>query len=175
LQYIDILIIGIEASIALAGFAGLVASYQITDIAKIRRSNVTALNVIVLYSLLSGLSCAIALVLYAFGFADELWWTLNSIIMAALFVVSMTIISIRMKSVVGSKKAWYLYLALQGIGCLFPLALVLNAVGLVFHQEPGPFFAALTYALSTSGYMFYRLILRPLWRLVSLREVDGQK
>ena len=167
---IEVLLVGVEASIALAGFAGLVVSLQINDITNIRRSNVTALTVVLLYSLLSGLACSLALLLIILGFEGKQLWQISSVIMATLYLSSMSSISFKMKSVVGSKRAWYLYLILQGFGCLFPIALIFNSLGIIFHMEPGPFFAGLTYALTVAGYMFYRLLLTPLWRIVRLQD-----
>lgn len=40
---------------------------------------------------------------------------------------------------------------------------VLNAAGVLFHQEPGPYLAAITWGSSLAGYMFVRLLLHALW------------
>ena len=43
----DLLMVGVEASIALAGFAGVIATYQINDVTRIRRGAVVGLTAIV--------------------------------------------------------------------------------------------------------------------------------
>ena len=47
----NILLVGIEASIALAGFAGVIATYQINDVTRVRRSTVAGLTMIIHSSL----------------------------------------------------------------------------------------------------------------------------
>ena len=63
----DLLQLGIEASIALAGFAGVIATYQTSEGKMLRRGSVAAVTVITRCSLLVGLACAITLLLQTFG------------------------------------------------------------------------------------------------------------
>jgi uncharacterized membrane protein len=60
----------------------------------------------------------------------------------------------------------------QGLGALVALALILNAMNIVFHRQPGPFVAGIIYALGVANYMFSRLLLLPLWRIVKEQESE---
>jgi len=62
-EVFDVLILGAELSMALAGFAGIIATFQFRDTEKIRRADVVGLSIIVVYSLLAALQCAVILIL----------------------------------------------------------------------------------------------------------------
>jgi len=59
-----------------------------------------------------------------------------------------------------------IYAALYLSGLLIFFVNVANAVGIGYHGEQGPFFLSLVLPLVIAGYMFARLVLRPLWRSV---------
>ncbi len=65
-----------------------------------------------------------------------------------------------------------LFVILQGLGALVALAMILNALNIVFHRQPGPFIAGIIYALGVASYMFSRLLLLPLWRIVKEQESE---
>ncbi len=170
MEVFDILLVCIEVSIALAGFAGVIATYQINDVTRIRRGAVVGLTTIVQYSLLAALACFIPLLLHTFGVQGETLWVICSGI-AAIFVASMAYSSASsMKGAITKTSSWLLYLLLQGLGALVVLANILNAFDLAFHREPGPVVVAIVYALSVAGIMFSRLLLLPLWRIVREQE-----
>ncbi len=175
MEVFDILLVGIEASIALAGFAGVIATYQINDVTRVRRSVVAALTVVVQFSLLAALSCAIPLVLYTFGVKGVTLWLITSVV-GVIFTAWAAYGGARsMKGALAKKSARLLFLLLQGLGALVALALILNAMDLVFHREPGPIVAGIIYALSVAGYMFSRLLLLPLWRIVREQEAANSR
>ncbi len=170
MEVFDILLVGIEASIALAGFSGVIATYQISDVTKVRRNAVAGLTVIVQYSLLAALACAIPLLLQTFGVKGETLWVISSVI-GAIFMSSAAYgIARSIRGGIAKKSSRLLYLSLQTLSVLVALALVLNALDLVFHREPGPFVAGVVYALGVAGIMFSRLLLLPLWRIVREQE-----
>jgi uncharacterized membrane protein len=170
MEVFDILLVGIEASIALAGFAGVIATYQINNVTSIRRGAVVGLAVIVQYSLMAAVACAISLLLHIFGVKGETLWAISSVI-GAIVMAAMAYGSSRsMRGAITNKSSWLLYLLLQGLGALVTLAMILNAVDLVFHREPGPFVAGVVYALIVAAINFSRLLLLPLWRIVREQE-----
>ena len=77
-----------------------------------------------------------------------------------------------MKGARYKKYSRLLYVMLQSLGGLIVIALLLNAVGLVFDKEPGPFIAGAVYGLSLAGIMFSRLLLMPLWQIVNDLEKE---
>jgi hypothetical protein len=166
----DLLMVGVEASIALAGFAGVIATYQINDVTMVRRGPVGALTVIVQYSLMAALTCGVCLCLSAFGLTGKDLWATSSLVGATLIMIGAYNIAKLMSGAITKRSIKMLFLSLQGIGVIITLALILNALDLVFHREPGPFIVGIMYALSVASYMFSRLLLLPLWRIVHEQE-----
>ncbi len=166
----NILLVGIEVSIALAGFAGVIATYQINDVTRVRRGAVAGLTMIIQCSLLAAVSCAIPLVLQTFGVKGVTVWLISSVIGAILMASRLYGFARSMRGAFAKKSSWFLYLFLQSLGALVVLANILNAVDLVFHREPGPLVAGIFFALSVAGIMFSRLLLLPLWRIVREQE-----
>ena len=58
------------------------------------------------------------------------------------------------------------HLTVQFVCVVGALANLLNALGLVFHQEPGPVLAALVIGLGSAANLFARLLLAPMRRLI---------
>lgn len=170
MEVLDILLVGIEASIALAGFSGVIATYQITDVTRVRRGAVVGLTVIVQYSLLAALACAIPLLLHTIGVKGATLWLISSVVGAIGTASGAYDSARRMRGAIVKKSSRLLFLLLQSLGVLVTLALILNAADLVFHREPGPYIAMVVYILSVAGVMFSRLLLLPLWRILRERE-----
>jgi hypothetical protein len=168
----EVLQLGIEAAIALAGFAGVIATFQTSKSRSLNRSTVAAVTVITRCSLLVGLACAITLMLQSFGVIGSTLWAISSAIGAVMMAGVAFSIARSIKGTTYKRSVRVLYLALQGLGGLVVLALILNAVGLVFNREPGPFIAGAVYGLSLAGIMFSRLLLIPLWR--NVREIEKE-
>ena len=87
MKELDILILGVEASVAFAGFAGVIATFQFGDAKKVRRADAVGLTMIVQFSLLAALVSSVPLLLYSFGnkrndrmgyykhtYGNLLWW-----------------------------------------------------------------------------------------------------
>jgi hypothetical protein len=166
----DFLLVGIEVSVAFAGFAGIIATFQFSDRTKIKRGDVVGLTMIVQNSLLAAFASALPLVLYTFDLSDETIWSLVSGVGAVLFGLFMYIIDRNMRSVVRKRSLKLLFGSMQGVAGLMVIALILNAANVVFHREPGPYIIAIVQSLGIVGYMFTRLLLRPLWHAVRIQE-----
>ena len=170
MEAFEILLLSVEASIALAGFAGIIATFQINDVTRIRRGPIGALTVVVQFSLMTALTAGLILVLYSFGLTDAVLWTVSSLI-AGIFTANGAYgIAKKMKGAIRKKSVRSLFILLQLLGVLIVLANILNIVGILFHREPGPVLAAILYALGVAAYMFSRLLLLPLWRIVREQE-----
>jgi len=171
MEIFDLLLVCIEVSIALAGFAGIISSFQTRDITKIRRGNVAGLTVIVQFSLLAALVCAVPILLNTFVINYETIWLISSVF-TSIVLAGGAYGCMKKMSIVIAKKSFtrFIFALLQGMGYLVALAIILNAADLVFHREPGPLIAGVFYALFVAGYMFSRLLLHPLWRIVDEQE-----
>lgn len=175
MEVFDILLVGIEASIALAGFSGVIATFQLNDTTKVRRSTVAALTVIVQFSLVVALYCAIPLFLHTFEVKGATLWAVSSVF-GAIMGLALGYRTIRdMKGAIAKKSSFWLFLFMQGLGVLVVFVLILNAADLIFHREPGPYILSVIYALSVAGFMFARLLLLPQWRIVREQEARNSK
>ena len=75
----DLLLVGIEASVAFAGFAGIIATFQFSDRTSVKRGDVVGLTMIVQNSLAIAFACTLPLVLRTFDLKDETIWTAVSV------------------------------------------------------------------------------------------------
>jgi hypothetical protein len=170
----DILLVGIEVSVAFAGFAGIIATFQFSNRNIVKRGDVVGLTMIVQNSLNAAFSSALPLILFMFGVSEETVWLLVSGFGAAIYAVYMYIIDSKMRGVVRKTSLKILFGSIQGVAGLIVISLVLNASNVVFHREPGPYIAAIALTLCIVSYMFSRLLLRPLWFAVHAQERERQ-
>ena len=168
-----LLISGIEVSVALAGFAGIVATFQNKDGATVSRGDAVGLTIIVNFSLMGAFFCALPLVLVVFRVGEAAIWAINSALQCVYMLNRMYYIHRHMTAVALRESTRRLFRVIQGVSALVAVALALNAGNQVFHREPGPSIAALFFGLGLVGFMFARLLLRPLWRVVHDQEARG--
>jgi hypothetical protein len=171
MEIYEIFLVGIEVSIALAGFAGIITTFRMRNETTAGRGNVAGLTLLVQYSLLAAFACSIALILQTFGITGETLWASSSVCAALFTGYGAYGIQRGMRGVNFKKSIRMLYLTLQAIGALIAVANILNALGLVFHRVPGPFVVSVCFGLGVACFIFSRLLLMPLWRIV--REKEG--
>ena len=166
----DLLLVGAEVGVAIAGFAGIITTYQFRDRTKINRSQVAGLSLIVIGSLGAAFCCVFPLLLSVFGVEDSTLWAICSCVMLVGVGRSMFVNERDLRGVVRTKSQRLINGAIQGVSFLIVLSLILNTADLVFHREAGPYVFAILWGLSITSYMFVRLLLRPLWRTVRQLE-----
>ncbi|MFT7289501.1 MAG: hypothetical protein ACI87W_003636 [Halieaceae bacterium] len=166
----ELLMMGVEVSIALAGFAGIIATFQFTGSENINRGRVGALTVIVQFSLFPALACSLALCLKTFEVSGEQLWVVCSWFGAAIYSYAMYGTAKAMRGALTTTASRMIFVVLQGVGVLIIGLNVFNALGIVFQNEPGPYIVGVLYGLAVASFMFARLLLRPLWRAVRLQE-----
>ncbi|MBT6482486.1 MAG: hypothetical protein HN872_08280 [Gammaproteobacteria bacterium] len=170
MEVFDVLILGVELSMALAGFAGIIATFQFRDTEKIRRADVVGLNIIVVYSLLAALQCGVILILNLIGISEAALWTTGSILSMSCMGYNLYAFSKNMKGAVRNRKLIATMWALQWVSVIVFAVNVLNALDIVFHRTPGPFLVGLAWGLGLAGWMFIRLLLLPIWRPIYKQE-----
>jgi hypothetical protein len=166
----DLLLVGAEVSVAFAGFSGIIATYQFNDEAKIKRGDVVGLTMIVQFSLQAALFCVIPMLLSIFQMEEAEIWTTCSLMAVISMAYSGYSIDRNIRGVVKKASVRLFFGLLQLVNGLIILGLILNATDLVFHREAGPYITAIVWSLGLVGYMFGRLLLRPLWILVRKAE-----
>ena len=166
----DLLLVGIEVSVAFAGFAGIIATFQFRDGASINRGHIVGLMIIVNFSLMCAFFSVLPPLLSILRFDDATIWSIGSVL-ACIYVPNRMYHIHRNMSVVAVRRSTrLLFRALFGVGALLFASNALNVSNQVFHREPGPYIAGIVFGLGVVGYMFARLLLRPLWRIVHAQE-----
>jgi hypothetical protein len=74
-----------------------------------------------------------------------------------------------------SRKSQKLFIgSMQALSAATVLMSFLNAADIIFHRVPGPYFVGIILHLGLVGHMFARLLLRPLWHSLHLREQEHE-
>ena len=169
----ELLLVGIEVSVAFAGFAGVIATFQFRDAVRIDRGHAVGLTMIVSFGLWCAFFCTLPLILSNFEIEPDTIWTICSGLGAIYVSYMMYFIYKLMRGAVASLATRLLFGTFQGIAALLALSMILNSSDLVFHKEPGPYLASIFYGLSLVGYMFVRLLLRPIWKAIHAQEASS--
>lgn len=160
-----------EVSVALAGFAGVVAAYQYKDGTNVTRGDALGLAMLVNIGLLDAFFSVLPLAIFNVGVSEQVTWMISSGLMCVNYSIFTYYVVSNMKRVKVRKmssKLAYAFLYIAGAGIL--IINILNTLQINFHGEFGPFFLSLILPLILAGYMFARLILRPLWRNIHAQE-----
>ena len=170
MEVFDVLILGAELSMALAGFAGIIATFQFSADKAIRRADAMGLSMIVNYSLLAALQCGLILILNATGVSGAALWSIGSVLSAFFNVFNLFSFYTNMKGAVKNARLLTIMWAMQWFSVGVVVVNILNAADIVFHRGPGPFLVGLMWGLGLAGWMFARLLLLPIWRVVYKQE-----
>jgi hypothetical protein len=173
METIDLLLVGVEVSVAFAGFAGIIATFQFRGESIVKRGDIVGLSMIVQSSLTCAALSVLPLILFIFEIRDAMVWAICSGVGAVSVGNSMYGIDKNMRGAVRRLSLRIFFGALQGLFALVVLAQLLNAADIVFHREPGPYITGIVMGLGLVGYMFGRLLLRPLWSAVRRQEADS--
>ncbi len=169
----DLLLVGIEVSVAFAGFAGIIATFQFRDEANINRGHIVGLSLIVHISLALALASALPLLLSIFRVEDAALWAICSGVAAIWSSYTQYSVHRNMRGAVRRKSTRLFINILQGVFVLIVVSLILNMLDLAFHREPGPYVAGIVIGLGLVGIMFTRLLVRPLWKVVNEQEATN--
>ena len=170
MESLDILILGVEASIALAGFAGIIATFQFSGAKETRRGDAVGLTIILQFSLLAALLSSIAILLYSFDLKQANLWAMCSVVAAIMYAWGSYVQNNNLKGAGKTASFKRMVVMLQIPGVILIFINILNASDIFFHREAGPVIASVVWALSLAGFMFSRLLLIPIWRNVRLQE-----
>ncbi|HDZ08998.1 hypothetical protein [Pseudohongiella sp.] len=160
-----------QVSVALAGFAGVVSAYQHKQEAHVRRGDALGIAMMVNIGLVDAFFSVLPVMLFGLGFSEVLTWKMSSALMAANYVVFFAYIFRNMRRIKVKKLSSKLaYAALYLSGLLFFCLNLANTFGIGYQGVSGPYFVSLILPLIIAGFMFARLVLRPLWRSVKDSE-----
>jgi hypothetical protein len=170
MNVIDNLLTIAEIAVALAGFAGIIATFQLGQIEHISRGRVLALWMVVNISLGVGLFSLLPLGLINFGFEDGVVWAISSTLIAIVSIIEVPFIIRNMNLQRENYSVRIVFYSIELVGFVLVVVNFLNALGIVFHREFGPFLAIIIYSLFLVGWNFSRLLMQPLWKMVEERE-----
>ncbi len=167
----DLLINIAAIFVALAGFSGIVATFQLREDRRITRGDALGLSIMVNFSLTGPVFCLSSIVLLSFGLDERTVWGVSSAAMSLNYFVWVVVMlwqirSIRVSSfLVKALFTLFTFLALSG-----STISAMNAAGIVFQQEFGPYLAMFVLPLAMVSIMFSRLLLRPMWRKLRVQR-----
>ncbi len=170
MEFTNLLLVGIEISVAFAGFAGIIATFQYRGEKQAKKGDVIGIAMIVHLSLGCAFMSGLPLLLSTFNIEAETIWAVCSLSCGIYMLYIMQSINRNMQGAVKKLSTRLLFGSFYAATSCIVLALFVNAADLVFHREPGPYIIAISYGLSLVGYMFTRLLLHPLWVAVKERE-----
>ena len=168
---LDQLLLVVEVAVALAGFAGVVGSFQFRSGAKVRRGDVLGLELMIILSLTTAICAILPIALFNFGVGETTIWSICSSVGVGAYVTYILNIKRKFrKLLVSNRVSRVLFELFFMFAYLTVFANLLNVLNVGLHREYAPYFIALVVPNCVSAYMFVRLVLRPLWR--SLREEE---
>jgi hypothetical protein len=170
MESLDILILGVEAAVAFAGFAGIIATFQFGETKNVGRGDAVGLTIIVQFSLLAAFVSSIPILLHSFGIEITTVWAITSTVTAMSFAGGQYAQHSNLGNSINNKTMKRFVVFIQSVGFGMILINTLNALNIFFHRESGPVIAGIVWALTITGFMFSRLLLRPIWKNVRSQE-----
>lgn len=175
MEVFDMLVLGVEAGIALAGFAGIIATFQFGGAKGFRRADAVGLTIVVRDSLMSTALCSFVMLLLAFQISESTIWMLGSLLASILMSHAIYSTTRLLRHDFKRKSFLVIWVSINALAALGVLANILNAADVVFHRESGPVFMAAVVGLSNAAYSFSRLLLLPVWRAVRSAEAAASE
>jgi hypothetical protein len=153
-----------EISIALAGFAGIVATFQFRKGDTPSAGKIVALTIIVNMGLSAGMFSFLPLLLFSFTSDEAIVWFVASYLLAIYMCYMMFFVQKNMRGKVRRNRVRFLFSTYQIISGLLILVLLLSGANLGIERGLGPYLLTLMYGLYIVGTNFTRLLLSPLWK-----------
>lgn len=171
MDYSDQLLTFAELSIALAGFAGIIATFQFKQEDHVSRGRVLGLSMIVNISLLGAFFSVFPLALMNFGLAEKEVWAYSSGLAGIVWFAVIIFIGQNLRKYRVRKHIRVFFSVLFFMSLAASVISFLNAFGVIFHQIYAPYFAGFLLAFFMVCYNFSRLLMHPLWK--ALREEEA--
>jgi hypothetical protein len=163
-----------QVAIAIAGFAGIIGTFQFKDGERIRRGDAVGLGLIVNTGLMAAFYSTMPMMLSNFGMSDEVVWAVASGSGTVIYIIFMYYAALRLRRFkIYKTMNKILVFSLFCVAFLIIVINWMNAFNIVFEREFGPFYISLIYALGSVCYMFSRLLLRPIWRTIRKQESEN--
>ena len=148
-----------EVAVAFAGFASVVTAFRSREHDGWAPQDVLRFQLMIASSLSVVLFALLPFAIDFFGASESRVWASASCVLGLYLALSLALVarrtsSLTARSVLNRYIAWSF-----GVGALIALSLqALNALGVVFERELGPYFLGLLYLLVLAGISFARML-----------------
>ncbi|MEH6586241.1 MAG: hypothetical protein V7720_06765 [Halioglobus sp.] len=153
-----------EISVALAGFAGIVATFQFREGDAPSAGKIVSLTIIVNMGLSAGMFAFLPLLLFSMTSNEAFVWFVSSYSLAMYMCYMMFFVQKNMHGKVRRHRVRVLFSTYQVISGLLIVLLLLNGANIGVERGLGPYLLTLLYGLYMVGTNFIRLLLSPLWK-----------
>lgn len=153
-----------EISVALAGFAGIVATFQFREGDTPSAGKIVGLTIMVNMGLSAGMFAFLPLLLFSITSNDAIVWFVASYSLAIYMCYMMFFVQKNMHGNVRRTRVRLLFSTYQIISGLLIVLLLLNGANVGVDRGLGPYLLTLMYGLYMVGTNFMRLLLTPLWK-----------
>ncbi len=161
-----------QLSVSLAGFAGIVVSFQYLQGVKVTRGDALGLVMMVNMSLVNSFCALLPIILSNFSIiAESTIWAICSTLEVLIYAVFTYHIHSRLKFVNIRRKITKLILNL--FLCSGILGIIVNLLNVAYYREYALYFTVLVLPLIYTAYLFMRLVSRPLWRTIRQQEKES--
>ena len=159
-----------EISVALAGFAGIIASFQFRQDVHFSRGKVISLAIIVYISLGGAFFAGFPILLMNFGLSEADVWKWSSLLIGINQILVGAFLWRNSPISDWVSISRIMFISLFTLSGVLAICNLMNAFGYIFEKSFGIFFAIYMFNLGIVCINFARLMMVPLWR--ALRE-DG--
>lgn len=173
MESIEQLFVITEISVALAGFAGIIATFQSSETQR-KRGHAIGLAMMVNVSLIDAGFCLFAIMLINIGLSDQMVWTIASGAMGVNYVLVMVyIIRFQMKGMNRRNRTVLgITLLLSVPNTVIGALCFANAFHIGFAGIYEIFYLSIIFPVYVVGFMFSRMLMRPVWRSIKKLEQD---
>ena len=168
MDQIDQLLTIAEISVALAGFAGVIATFQFRQNDRVKHGHAISLSMIVNISLVGAFFAALPIGLLNFGIDESQVWSISSFLFGINQIIFIIYIYRNMTLDLLDTPIRILFASFFIIGTLIAIANFLNSLGIGFSRVYGPIFLTFLFNFALVGFIFSRLLMYPIWK--SVRE-----
>ncbi len=158
-----------QISVSLAGFAGIVVSFQYLQATKVTRGDALGLVMMVNISLVNSFFALLPIILSNFAIKEESTiWTICSTVSAVNYAIFFYYIQGQLKLV--QVRRTFTKVIFKLFFCSGLLAIIVNILNAMYYRDYALYFIILVLPLIYTSYLFMRLVSRPLWKAIRKQE-----
>tara|TARA_R110001599_G_C12234408_1_gene658280 strand:- start:1249 stop:1776 length:528 start_codon:yes stop_codon:yes gene_type:complete len=162
-----------EIGVALAGFAGIVATFQFRQNTAPTAGEIVALTIIVNMGLSVAAFSYLPILALSYTSNEGIVWSISSSLLAVYMSYMMYFIHSNLRGKVKKTSARLLFTLFQLVGILIVISLISNALNIGIERGLPAYLTALVYGAYLVGMNFMRLLLLPIWKQFRASEASN--